>query len=123
VKGELVGIGTIQSALSSDCRPRFNKNRYSGRPDTSCNFNSHAPRSLNKENFKMADKNPIDDLQKVRETLVKMRQNIAASLSAAFSEDGIEQFTKIQTAIKAVDRAIKDEEPIKRSFLDDPPED
>jgi hypothetical protein len=28
VKGELVDIGTIHSALSSDCRPRFNKNRY-----------------------------------------------------------------------------------------------
>ena len=71
----------------------------------------------------MADKNPIDDLQKARETLVKMRRNIATSLAAAFSEDGIEQFTKIQTGIRAIDRAIKDEEPIKRSFLDEPPED
>ena len=75
----------------------------------------------------MADKNPIDDLQKARETLVKMRRNIATALAAGYArgktEDAIEQFSEIQAAINAIDKAIKDEEPIKRSFVDDPPED
>ena len=75
----------------------------------------------------MADNNPIDDLRKARETLVKLRRDHATALAAGYTrgttEDLIEQFTKIKAAIKAVDRAIKDEEPIRRSFLDDPPED
>ena len=58
-------------------------------------------------------KDQVDNLQKARETLVKMRRDWAGVLAGPYqrenTERAIDNITRLQAAIEAVDRATKDE--------------